>query len=118
MDPWTFNQKNLMKCCKEFLLPGGVQIPFCAYNTLGYREQARKQLEARERGRNRARRAGEAYTPEPITFSFERHNGPSGPSGAENEHDKHSATRTRSIQARPQTNGAAPTDARTGTAGE
>src|SRR5262249_53775249 len=20
MDPWTFNQKNLMKCCKEFLL--------------------------------------------------------------------------------------------------
>ena len=23
MDPWTFNQKNLMKCCKEFLLPGG-----------------------------------------------------------------------------------------------
>jgi 7,8-dihydro-6-hydroxymethylpterin dimethyltransferase len=31
MDPWTFNQKNLMKCCKEFLLPGGKQIPFCAY---------------------------------------------------------------------------------------
>ena len=23
MDPWTFNQKNLMKCCKEILLPGG-----------------------------------------------------------------------------------------------
>jgi tetraether lipid synthase len=21
MDPWTFNQKNVMKCCKEFLLP-------------------------------------------------------------------------------------------------
>ena len=41
MDPWTFNQKNLMKCCKEFLLPGGKQIPFCAYNTVGYREQAR-----------------------------------------------------------------------------
>ena len=34
MDPWTFNQKNLMKCCKEFLLPGGKQIPFCAYNTV------------------------------------------------------------------------------------
>jgi hypothetical protein len=28
MDPWTFNQKNVMKCCKEFLLPGGKQIPF------------------------------------------------------------------------------------------
>ena len=36
MDPYTFNQKNLMKCCKEFLLPGGKQIPFCAYNTIGY----------------------------------------------------------------------------------
>lgn len=76
MDPWTFNQKNLMKCCKEFLLPGGVQIPFCAYNTLGYREQARKQLEARERGRNRARRAGESYTPAPITFAFEQRETP------------------------------------------
>lgn len=64
-----------MKCCKEFLLPGGVQIPFCAYNTLGYREQARKQLEARERGRNRARHAGEPYTPAPITFSFDGRDG-------------------------------------------
>ena len=76
MDPWTFNQKNLMKCCKEFLLPGGVQIPFCAYNTLGYREQARAQLTARERSRNRARRTGEPYTPTPITFAFERHESP------------------------------------------
>src|SRR5260370_16382785 len=45
MDPWTFNQKNLMKCCKEFLLPGGKQVPFCAYNALGYREQARAKLD-------------------------------------------------------------------------
>jgi tetraether lipid synthase len=72
MDPWTFNQKNLMKCCKEFLLPDGKQIPFCAYNTLGYREQARVQLEARERARHRARRAGTPYEPAPITFDFER----------------------------------------------
>ena len=57
MDPWTFNQKNLMKCCKEFLLPGGKQIPFCAYNTVGYREQARAQLEAMEPERNQARTA-------------------------------------------------------------
>jgi hypothetical protein len=71
MDPWTFNQKNLMKCCKEFLLPGGKQIPFCAYNTLGYREQARAQLTARERARARARRAGEPYEAEPITFHFD-----------------------------------------------
>jgi uncharacterized radical SAM superfamily Fe-S cluster-containing enzyme len=70
MDPWTFNQKNLMKCCKEILLPDGKQIPFCAYNTLGYREQARQQLAARERQRNQARHDGAAYTPEPLTFSF------------------------------------------------
>jgi len=71
MDPWTFNQKNLMKCCKEFLLPGGKQIPFCAYNTLGYREQARAQLTARGHARARARRDGLPFVPEPITFSFD-----------------------------------------------
>jgi len=71
MDPWTFNQKNLMKCCKEFLLPGGKQIPFCAYNTVGYREQARAQLEAMEPERRRARSEGRPYTPQPINFSFD-----------------------------------------------
>lgn len=70
MDPWTFNQKNLMKCCKEILLPDGKQIPFCAYNTVGYREQARQQLQERERLRNQAKRAGTPYTPKPLTFSF------------------------------------------------
>jgi uncharacterized radical SAM superfamily Fe-S cluster-containing enzyme len=70
MDPWTFNQKNLMKCCKEFLLPGGHQVPFCAYNTVGYREQAREQLTRRDRERRQARREGRPSTPEPITFSF------------------------------------------------
>jgi hypothetical protein len=72
MDPWTFNQKNLMKCCKEILLPDGKQIPFCAYNNLGYREQARTQLQSRERKRNQAKRQGGDYTPDPLTFSFER----------------------------------------------
>ncbi len=71
MDPWTFNQKNLMKCCKEILLPDGKQIPFCAYNSVGYREQARAQLEARERARARARRAGVPFAPEPLTFNFD-----------------------------------------------
>src|SRR5713101_7357037 len=66
MDPWTFNQKNLMKCCKEFLLPGGKQIPFCAYNTIGYREQARSQLEAMEPERRQARIEGRRYEPRPI----------------------------------------------------
>ena len=68
MDPWTFNQKNLMKCCKEFLLPGGKQIPFCAYNTVGYREQARAQLEAMEPERIRARKEHRPFIPQPITF--------------------------------------------------
>jgi uncharacterized radical SAM superfamily Fe-S cluster-containing enzyme len=70
MDPWTFNQKNLMKCCKEFLLPGGKQVPFCAYNTLGYREQARAQLEAMEPERRRARANGAHYEPRPVSFDF------------------------------------------------
>ena len=73
MDPWTFNQKNLMKCCKEILLPDGKQIPFCAYNNVGYREQARVQLEERNRGRNQAKRAGVPFTPAPLTFDFAPH---------------------------------------------
>jgi uncharacterized radical SAM superfamily Fe-S cluster-containing enzyme len=72
MDPWTFNQKNLMKCCKEFLLPGGKQIPFCAYNSIGYREQARAQLERLEAERVRARKQGRPFVPQPITFQFEQ----------------------------------------------
>ena len=70
MDPWTFNQKNVMKCCKEFLLPGGIQVPFCAYNSVGYREQAKPQLMAHDRNRNRARRDGTPFEPAPITFDF------------------------------------------------
>jgi uncharacterized radical SAM superfamily Fe-S cluster-containing enzyme len=70
MDPWTFNQKNLMKCCKEFLLPGGKQIPFCSYNTIGYREQARSALEALEPLRRQARREGIPFVPQPITFDM------------------------------------------------
>jgi hypothetical protein len=74
MDPWTFNQKNLMKCCKEFLLPGGKQIPFCAYNTVGYREQARTQLVRHEKHRQAARRGGTKYRVRPVTFSFGEEN--------------------------------------------
>jgi len=70
MDVWTFNQKNLMKCCKEFLLPGGRQIPFCAYNTVGYREQARAQLIAQESARRKAARDGVPYRVQPVTFLF------------------------------------------------
>lgn len=64
MDPWTFNQKNAMKCCKEILLPDGKQVPFCTYNSVGYREQARVQLARRARERAR----GSPLSP--ITFAF------------------------------------------------
>ena len=70
MDPWTFNQKNLMKCCKEFLLPGGKQVPFCSYNTIGYREQARTQLDAMEPERRRSRHANTPYVIKPIEFDM------------------------------------------------
>jgi uncharacterized radical SAM superfamily Fe-S cluster-containing enzyme len=73
MDPWTFNLKNLIKCCKEILLPDGKQIPFCAYNSVGYREQARVQLAARQRARAQAQRQGIPYEPPPLTFSFNSH---------------------------------------------
>jgi 7,8-dihydro-6-hydroxymethylpterin dimethyltransferase len=46
MDPWTFNVKNVMKCCVEFLIPDGRMIPFCAYNSVGYREQVTAQLQS------------------------------------------------------------------------
>jgi tetraether lipid synthase len=43
-DPYTLNVKQLMKCCVEMLTPDGRLIPFCAYNSVGYREQVREQL--------------------------------------------------------------------------
>ena len=70
MDPWTFNQKNVMKCCKEFLLPSGKQIPFCAYNSVGYREQARAQLEAMEIHRKQARRDQLPYEVKAVVFDL------------------------------------------------
>jgi len=47
MDAWTFNVKQVMKCCVGVLVPDGRLIPFCAYNTVGYREQVREQLRRR-----------------------------------------------------------------------
>ena len=43
-DPYTLNVRQLMKCCVEELTPDGRLIPFCAYNSVGYREQIRQQL--------------------------------------------------------------------------
>jgi tetraether lipid synthase len=43
-DPYTLNVRQLMKCCVVELTPDGRMIPFCAYNSVGYREQVRAQL--------------------------------------------------------------------------
>jgi 7,8-dihydro-6-hydroxymethylpterin dimethyltransferase len=55
MDPWTFNVKNVMKCCVEFLVPDGRMIPFCAYNSVGYREQVTGELMAQSVSRKAAK---------------------------------------------------------------
>ncbi len=43
-DAYTLNVRQLMKCCVVQIVPDGRLIPFCAYNTVGYREQVRAQL--------------------------------------------------------------------------
>ncbi len=43
-DPYTLNVKALMKCCVEEITPDGRLIPFCAYNSVGYREEIREKL--------------------------------------------------------------------------
>jgi tetraether lipid synthase len=43
-DAYTLNVRQLMKCCVEEITPDGRLIPFCAYNSVGYREQVRAQM--------------------------------------------------------------------------
>jgi len=43
-DPYTLNVRQLMKCCVEEITPDGRLIPFCAYNSVGYRERVRAEL--------------------------------------------------------------------------
>ena len=43
-DAYTMDLKALMKCCIGELVPDGRVIPFCAYNTVGYREEVRAAL--------------------------------------------------------------------------
>ena len=47
-DPYTLDLKALMKCCIGELIPDGRIIPFCAYNSVGYREKVRSALTAGE----------------------------------------------------------------------
>jgi hypothetical protein len=40
-DPYTLDVQKLRKCCVSEIAPDGRLIPFCAYNSVGYREQVR-----------------------------------------------------------------------------
>jgi uncharacterized radical SAM superfamily Fe-S cluster-containing enzyme len=40
-DPYTLDIGKLRKCCVSEIVPDGRLIPFCAYNSVGYREQVR-----------------------------------------------------------------------------
>ncbi len=49
-DAWTLDVDKLRKCCVAQVVPDGRIIPFCAYNSVGYREQVRaEQVAARQR---------------------------------------------------------------------
>ena len=39
---YNMDLEALMKCCVGELIHDGSVIPFCAYNTVGYREQVRQ----------------------------------------------------------------------------
>jgi len=56
MDAYTFSVKQVMKCCVGVLVPDGRLIPFCAYNSVGYREQVRAQLSRRPEEARRGRK--------------------------------------------------------------
>jgi uncharacterized radical SAM superfamily Fe-S cluster-containing enzyme len=43
-DAWTLDVNKLRKCCVSQIVPDGRLIPFCAYNSVGYREQVRAAL--------------------------------------------------------------------------
>jgi hypothetical protein len=43
-DPYTLDIQKLRKCCVSEIVPDGRLIPFCAYNSVGYREQVRRDL--------------------------------------------------------------------------
>lgn len=43
-DPYTLDISKLHKCCVSEIVPDGRLIPFCAYNSVGYREQIRREL--------------------------------------------------------------------------
>jgi uncharacterized radical SAM superfamily Fe-S cluster-containing enzyme len=43
-DPYTLDVQKLRKCCVSEIAPDGRLIPFCAYNSVGYRDQVRLEM--------------------------------------------------------------------------
>jgi uncharacterized radical SAM superfamily Fe-S cluster-containing enzyme len=43
-DPYTLDLRKLRKCCVAEIVPDGRLVPFCAYNSVGYRDEVRRQL--------------------------------------------------------------------------
>ena len=43
-DPYTLDLRKLRKCCVAEIVPDGRLIPFCAYNSVGYRDEVRRRL--------------------------------------------------------------------------
>lgn len=56
LDPRTFDVKQVMKCCVGILVPDGRIIPFCAYNSVGYREEIRDQLVSEQKLENASKK--------------------------------------------------------------
>jgi uncharacterized radical SAM superfamily Fe-S cluster-containing enzyme len=50
-DAWTLDVDKLRKCCVSQIVPDGRLIPFCAYNSVGYREQVRAEQASLTSGR-------------------------------------------------------------------
>ena len=70
LDPWTFNVKQVMKCCVGILVPDVRIIPFCAYNSVGYREEIRDQLVGEQKldnNRKKIRLAEQINNPTPAS---------------------------------------------------
>jgi 7,8-dihydro-6-hydroxymethylpterin dimethyltransferase len=56
-DPYTLDVGKLRKCCVSEITPDGRLIPFCAYNSIGYREQVRLRMSRQDGGRRAEARA-------------------------------------------------------------
>jgi 7,8-dihydro-6-hydroxymethylpterin dimethyltransferase len=55
-DPYTLDVEKLRKCCVSEITPDGRLIPFCAYNSVGYREEVREEMSRISRNGNGASR--------------------------------------------------------------